>query len=179
MTLLSCVRSQKGSYRITLLGVLTDLPTSQTRSTMISISVVSKMQNTFGTAQQQFPSPIVGGTSRQFISFIELGPHGGESLSNQYMIQCFSGWGQLWIATVSQLLDAFLHSWSVFSSSRMLNRALEGYLPWFRHLQQGWYVKMLVCRLLRLDINLRCNLCTMEATVIRFISASEPLISSL
>jgi hypothetical protein len=51
MTWLSGVQCQKGSYRITLLGVSRDLLTLQTTSIMISVSVVSTMQNTFGTTQ--------------------------------------------------------------------------------------------------------------------------------
>jgi hypothetical protein len=38
---------RKGHYRITLLGVSRELPTSQTPSIKISISVISTMQNTF------------------------------------------------------------------------------------------------------------------------------------
>ena len=38
--------------------------------------------------------------SRQFIWFVALGPHGGESISHEEMIQCFSGWRQVQIATV-------------------------------------------------------------------------------
>jgi hypothetical protein len=47
----SGVQCQKRSYRITLFGVWRDLATSQTKSIMISISVISTMQNTFGTTQ--------------------------------------------------------------------------------------------------------------------------------
>jgi len=55
----------------------------------------------------------------------------------------------LWMGTspdshLSGLRDAFWHRWSVFSSSRMLNRALQGFLPWFRRLQLGRYVRLLV-----------------------------------
>jgi len=95
------------------------------------------------------------------------------------MIQCFSGWGRVRIATLSWLLDAHSPGWSVFLSSRMLNRALKGILPWLTRLQQGRYMGLLVWWLSRRGINLRCNPCTMEATVVILFSASYPLISSL
>jgi len=47
----SGVQCEKGSYRITLLGVSRDLPTSHTMSITISISVSSTMQHTFGRMQ--------------------------------------------------------------------------------------------------------------------------------
>jgi len=63
--------------------------------------------------------------------------------------------------------------------SRMLNRLLKGFLPWFRHVQQGRYIRLLVWWLLRRGINLRCYPSMMQATVVSLFSASEPLISSL
>jgi len=173
------VRWQKGSYRITLLGVSNNLPPSQTTSIMISMSVISTMQNTFSTTQYQSQWPLSNVMSKQFIWFLALVPHGGETISHQDMIQCFSGWGRVWIATLSQLLDVFPHGWSVFPLSRMLNRALHGFLHSFWHFQQGQYVTLLVWWLSRTGINLRCNPCTMEATIVSLISASGQLISCL
>jgi len=94
------------------------------------------------------------------------------------MIQCFSGWGRVQTATLSRLLGAFLHSWSVFSSLRILNWVLTGILPGFRCLQQCRYVGLLVWWLSRSDINHLCNPCMMDAIVVSLISASEPLITS-
>ena len=116
---------------------------------------------------------------KQFIWFVALGLQGGESISHHEMIHCFSGWGRVRKATLSRQQDAFPHSWSVYSSSRMLNRALKGFLSWFRHLQQGQYVRLLVWCLSRRCINLRYNPCTMEATVVNLCSVLKPLISSL
>jgi hypothetical protein len=48
-------------------------------------------------------------TSKQFTWFALLGPHGGETISHQQKMQHFSRWGQVKIAKVSYLLDAFLH----------------------------------------------------------------------
>jgi len=117
--------------------------------------------------------------SRQFIKLVALGPQGGESISHQKLIQCLSGWGQVWIATLSCLLDAFPHSQSVLSSLRMLNRVLQGFLPWLRHLQQGQHIRLLVWSFSRRDINIHCNPCTMETMVLSVFSLSEPLLSSL
>jgi hypothetical protein len=47
----SVVQCQKESNRITLLDVSRDLPTSQTMSTTISISVVSTTHNTISSTQ--------------------------------------------------------------------------------------------------------------------------------
>ena len=66
---------------------------------------------------------------KKFIWFITLGPQGGASISDQELLQCFSGWGWVQIATARQLQDTFLHGWSVFSLSRMLYRALKGFFP--------------------------------------------------
>jgi hypothetical protein len=41
--------------------------------------------------------------------FVALGPPGGECISHPDMIQCFSGWKQVRISTLSQLRDAFWH----------------------------------------------------------------------
>ena len=60
------------------------------------------------------------------------------------MILCFSGWGWVQTATLIRLLHTFLHGWIVISSWRMLNRASKGLSPWFRCLQQGRYVRLLV-----------------------------------
>jgi hypothetical protein len=46
------------------------------------------------------------------------------------------------MATISGLLDALRYSWSVFSSSRMLNRVLPGFFPWSSHLQQRRCVRL-------------------------------------
>jgi len=54
MTWSSGVQCQIRSYRITLLDVSGYLPTSQTTFITINISVVSSMQNTFGTTQLEF-----------------------------------------------------------------------------------------------------------------------------
>jgi len=144
ITWASGVLCQTGSNRITLLGVSRDLPTSQTMLIMISIWVVVTRQNTFHTAQMQFGWPLLNTTSKQFILFVALGPDGGDSISHQETIQCFSGWGWVWIATLSWLQDAVPHSWSVFSASRILNQALMGILPWFRGLQHSGYIRLLV-----------------------------------
>jgi len=95
------------------------------------------------------------------------------------MIQCISRSEQARIATLCRLLDAFPHSRRVSLSLRMPYRALMGFLPLFRHLQQGQYIRLLVWWLSRRDINLRCNPWMIKATVVRLISASAPLISSL
>jgi len=137
------------------------------------------MQNTFGRTQQLFWWRLFKATSKQFKWFIALGPQGGESISYQEMIQCFSGWGKVQIATLSRLRDVFPYGWNVFLSSSMLNRALKGFLPWFRHLQQDYYVRLMVWSLSRRGINIRYNPCTMKAMVISLYSASEPLLSSL
>jgi len=179
MTWPSGVQCQDVSNQITLLAVSGDLLTSLTTSITISISVVSTMQTTLGTTQQQFWWRLFNVTIRQFIWFIALCPHGGESISHQHMIQCFFGWGRVRIAALSHLLDAFPHVWSVFSSSTMLNQAIQGFLPWFRRLQQGCYVQLLVWWLSKRDIDHRCNPSTTDATVGSFISLSQPLISSL
>ena len=62
---------------------------------------------------------------------------------------------------------------------RMLNPALEGFLPWFSRLRQAQYFRLLVWWLSMWDINLRCNCCKMEATVVRLFSELESSISSL
>jgi len=116
MTWLSGGECQKGSYRITLLGVWTDMPTSQTMSITISIPVISIMENTFYNTNLQFRWCLCNLTSRLFIWFIVLGLQGGESLSHQEMIQCFPGWGLVWIPTSSWLLHIFLHVWSVLTA---------------------------------------------------------------
>ena len=95
------------------------------------------------------------------------------------MIQGFTVWGRVQIASLSRLRDAFPHGWSVFSSLTMLNWALKGFLAWFRRLQHGRYIRLLVWWLSRRGINLRCNPCTMDATVLGLFSESKPLISSL
>jgi len=87
--------------------------------------------------------------------------------------------GRVQIATISRRWDAFPDGWSVMSYSRMLNRALKCFSPWFRCLQLRQYVRLLVWWLSRRGINLRCNPRTMEATFINLVSAAEPLISSL
>jgi len=115
----------------------------------------------------------------QFIRFIALGTQGGESICHWEVIQCFSGWGRVWITTSSWLRDSFPHSWRFFALSRMLNRVLKRFLRWSRRLQHGRYVRLLECWLLWRGIKLRCNSCTMEATIVSLFSASEPLISSL
>jgi len=48
----------------------------------------------------------------------------------------------LWLVTnldshISWLLDVFVYGWSVFSLSRMVNRALKSFLHWFVRLQKG------------------------------------------
>jgi hypothetical protein len=82
--------------------------------------------------------------SKQFIWFVALRPQDGESISQQEMIQCFSGWRQVRIATLNRQRDTFLHGRSVFFSLRMLNRPLKGFVPWFRLWQQGRWVRLLV-----------------------------------
>jgi len=94
-------------------------------------------------------------------------------------VQCFSGWGRVRITTWSRLRDAFRQSWSVFSSWRMLNRVLKGFMQRIRCLQQGRYVSMLVWCLSRRGIDLQWNPCTIEAAVVSHFLAQEPLISSL
>jgi len=161
----------KGELQNTLLGVSRDLPTSQTTSITISVSVVSTMQNTFGTMQLQFCWRPLNAMSKQFIWFVALGPWGGESISHREMMHCFSGLGRVRMATLTGSWDAVPHSWSAFSSSRMQNRAFKGFLPWFSHLQHGRYIRLLVWWSSRRGINLRCNPCTMEATVVILFSA--------
>jgi len=161
MTLPSGVQCQKCTYRLTLLGVSRYLPTLQTTLIMITISVISTMQISFGKTQYHFRWCLFNATSKQFIWFVALGPQGGDSRSYLHMIHCFSGWGRDQTATLGQLLDGFPHSWSFFSSSRMLHWALKGFLPWFKCLQQGRYVRLLVWRLSRRGFNFRCNPCTM------------------
>jgi len=170
---------QMGSCRITLVGVSRDLPTSQTTSIMISISIVSTMQNTFGTRDQPIRWGLFNATSKLFIYFVALGPQGGDSNSYQGMIQCFSGWGQVRIAILCRLLDILQYSWIAFLLWRVLNWVLMGILPWFRHLQQGRCVRLLVWWLLKKAINLQYNPCTMEATIVWLFSASQSLILSL
>jgi hypothetical protein len=179
MTWPSCVQCYMGSYRITLLGVSRGCPTSQTTSITISNSVVWTMQNTFSSMRQLFWWRLFNPTSKQFVWFIGFGPQGGESLSHEEMIQCFSGWGRVRIATLSRLRDAFPHARSVFSLPRMLNHALNSFLPSLTYLQQGQYIRLLVWWLSRRGISLWGNLWTMEATVVSLFLASEPLISSL
>jgi len=60
----------------------------------------------------------------------------------------------------------------------MLNRALKSFLPWFGCSPQGRYVRLLAWLLLRWGINLRCNLWSLEATVISIFSAKKRLKSS-
>jgi hypothetical protein len=60
----------------------------------------------------------------------------------------------------------------------MLNQVLKGLVPWFRRLEQGKYVRLLLRWLSRRDINLRCLTCTMETTIASLFSAWESLISS-
>jgi len=177
MTWPSGVQWQNGSYRITSLGVSRDLPTSQTTSIASSISVVSKMPNIYGRKQWQFSWGFFTAMCRQFIWFIAQGPQGGERISHPEKIQCFCAWGWVQIDTLHRLLDAFPHTWSVFLSSRMLNWALMCYLHWFRCLQLGGYVRLLVWWLSSRVINLQYNPCTMEATILSLFSALEPLIS--
>jgi len=57
--------------------------------------------------------------------------------------------------------------------------SVNGYLPWFRRLQQGRYVRLLVWWLSSRDFNLRWFPCMMETTVIHLYLALEPLILSL
>ena len=126
---------QTGSYKITLSGVPKYLPTSWTTSIAISISAVWTMRNTFGTMQWGCLWSLLNATSRQFIWYIPLGPQGAKSISNQEMIQCFTGWGRVRIATFSCLWKVFPHHWSGFPSSGMLNRLLNRFFPWSRRLQ--------------------------------------------
>jgi hypothetical protein len=104
---------------------------------------------------------------------------GGESLSQQDLIQCFLGWKGVHITTWSRLRDTFPQGWNVSLSSRMPNRALKGFLPSLRCLEQGRYVILRVWWLWRRGINFWCNLCTIEAASISLFSALEPLLSSL
>jgi len=87
--------------------------------------------------------------------------------------------GTIPIAPLSQSLQTFQHGWGVSLLSWMLNWALNGILPRFRHLKQGWYFSLLVWWLMRRDINLRCNPCTLEATIISVFCSMEPHMSSL
>jgi len=112
--------------------------------------------------------------SRRYIWFVALGPQGTESISRQEMIQCVSGWGRVWIAALSQLLDAFPRGWSVFLLLRMWNWAIHGLTPCFRRLHHGRYVRQLELWLSRGEINLFCNPCPTEATVIGLFSELEP-----
>jgi len=95
------------------------------------------------------------------------------------MIQCFSGWGGVWIATWSRLLDPFPPVWSVILLSKMLIQGLKGFKPWFWPLHQGRYVRLLVWWWSTRLIDLRCNACMKKATVVRLFSVLEPLISYL
>jgi len=94
------------------------------------------------------------------------------------MIQCFSGWGWVWIATLGGLLHAFPPGWTVSLSSRMLNGALKGILPWFRRLQQSRFVWLPVWWLAWRGIKLWCNPYAMDAPIGSLISVSERHISS-
>jgi hypothetical protein len=49
----------------------------------------------------------------------------------------------------------------------------------FRHLQQGWYYRLLVWWLLRRNINLQCHPCRIEDTIVRVFSVLQWLISSI
>jgi len=135
MTRPSHVQCQQGSYRITLVGVSRDMPTSQTMSIILNILVLSMMQNTVSTTQGWFRWRFFNAMSRQFIWFVALGQQAGERICHQGMIQCFSQWGQVWIASLGQLLDKFLCGWSVFWFSWMLNWVLQAILPRFRRLE--------------------------------------------
>jgi len=95
------------------------------------------------------------------------------------MIHCFSGWGLVRIAALRWLQDAFPHSWNVFSSSRMLNRALKGFLSWLRRLEQGRNFRLLLWWLSRREINCWCNPYTMQTTVVSLNSLWALLIPSL
>jgi len=128
MTWSSGVQCQKRKYRISLAGDARDMPTSQTTSIRISNPVMWTMCNTFVTMQWRFQWCRFNAMSKQLIWFVALRPHGGESISHQEIIQCFSGWRRVWIATLCQLLDAFLRGWCVFLSSRMLCRSFKGIL---------------------------------------------------
>jgi len=117
--------------------------------------------------------------SKKLTLFIELGPQGGESTSHQEIIQWFSESGRLCIATISCLSDAFPYDWGGMSSSRMLNWALMCCLRWSRLLQPCWDVWLLVWRMLRSGINLRCNPSMLNGIIGSFLSTLEPLISFL
>jgi len=179
MTWPTGVQCQKGSYRITLVGVSRDLPTSPTTLITIRNQVISIMRHTLHTAQWQFCWHLFSATSRQFIWFVTLGSQGGDRISYKEIIQFFSEWGQVRIATLSRLLNAFPHIWSVISWSRILNQALKGFVPCFGRFQRGQCIRLLVCWLWRRGISLRRNPSMIEATVVSLFSGSELLISSL
>jgi hypothetical protein len=94
-------------------------------------------------------------------------------------MQHFSRWGQVKIAKVSYLLDAFLYGWSDFSPLRMLSRMFKGSMPLVGHMERIRKVRLMVRWLSRRDINLRCNLHMLEAVIISLISVSKPHILSL
>jgi hypothetical protein len=102
----SGVQCQMGSYRIKLLGGSGELPTLRTTLSMISISLNSSMQNTLSTTQKQFQWHLFNLTCKQFTVFIALGSHDGESITHQEIIQCFSGWRRVQIATLTSLWDS-------------------------------------------------------------------------
>jgi len=133
------------------------------------ISVISIMQGTYSKCHWWFWQCLFNANSMQFIKLITPDPPGGECRSHHEMIQFICGWGRVQIATESGLLDAFLHVWSVVSLLRMPNQLLQGFLQWFTHLKQGWYVRLLVWWLWGRDINHWCIRWMMKATVIRLI----------
>lgn len=148
-----------------MLPVSRDLPTSPSTSSTINLSVVFSMHNTLVIMQKKFQWPLLNAISRQFIWSPALGQQGGESIRHQKMIQYISRGGQVLIATFSRRLGAFLYDWIDFSSSRILNRVLKNISPWFRQLQKGQSVRLLLWWLLKTDIHLWCNLSPVEATI--------------
>jgi hypothetical protein len=67
---------------------------------------------------------------------------GGESISQQEMIQYFSGWGRVRIAILSRLLDAF-SAFEVSIRRRGCWIKCQGLLALVQTLQPGRYVRLL------------------------------------
>jgi len=74
------------------------------------------------------------------------------------------GWGQVRIPASWWLPDQVPHGWSVYSSLRMQNWAVQAFFPSFQSLKQCWYFRLLVWQLSRRPTNIGCITRTMEAT---------------
>ena len=112
-------------------------------------------------------------TRRLFIWFIALQPQGRECISHYSLIHCFSGWGLVWIAILSQQLEAFPYMCRVIVSSRMPNHAWNGIMPVIRSWQLGNYIELREWWWIRRDINLHFMPGMIQATVVGLVCESE------